>query len=200
MINLEKVSFYRADKLIIDDFDGQLNSGELVLLTGANGAGKSTLIQLIAGVLKPNGGRITFNGKDLSEINCKDQALLRSVCPQRRDFHLAFKVKELIELLPAQRRSFALQNIIEALELDKLMHLPVIQLSLGEQQRVSLAIALVQESNFYLLDEPFSAQDSQSIIRIIKLLKSIANEKGVLVISHSAENLHSYFDREIKLS
>ena len=200
MIRVEKLSYYRGDRLVIDDLDCQLDSGELVLLTGANGVGKSTLIQLIGGVLKPDSGRITINGKDISSMKSKEQALLRSVAPQRREFSLAFRVIEMLELLPEKRRSFYVDSIIGTLELAPLMEFRVTELSVGEQQRVSLAIALMQEANFYLLDEPFSGQDSQSIERILNLLREIRNEKGVLVISHSAENLRHYFDREIKLA
>ena len=200
MIKVEKLSYYRGDRLVIDDLDCQMDSGELVLLTGANGVGKSTLISLIGGVLKPSSGRVTINGKDIAPMKSEEQALLRSVAPQRREFLLAFKVIEMLELLPEKRRSFCVDSIIGALELGPLMDFRVTELSVGEQQRVSLAIALMQEANFYLLDEPFSGQDSKSIERIINLLREIRNEKGVLVISHSAENLRPYFDREIKLA
>ena len=200
MIKVEKLSFYRGDKLIIDDLDCQLETGELVLLTGANGAGKSTLLSLIGGLHAPNAGRITIHGKQLSELKVGEQAMLRSVAPQRRDFLLAFKVIQLLQLLPEQRRSFNLDSIISTLELSNLLQMRVTELSVGEQQRVSLAIALIQEADFYLLDEPFSGQDSQSVTRILTLLRQISNEKGVLVVSHSAENLRPYFDREIKLA
>ena len=76
----------------------------------------------------------------------------------------------------------------------------ILELSIGQQQRVSLAITLIQEADFYLLDEPFSAQDSESVKRIVDLLKEISIDKGVLVVSHNTDHLHANFAREIKLA
>ena len=85
--------------------------------------------------------------------------------------------------------------------LRSLLHKKVTELSGGEQERVSLALAFNQKADYYLLDEPFSAQDSKSIKNIIKVIKSLQKaDKGVLVISHNQEALTQYFDREIKLS
>jgi len=59
---------------------------------------------------------------------------------------------------------------------------------------------LIQEADFYLLDEPFAGQDSASTIRIMNLINEIKQEKGVLVVSHNSDNAHSSFDREIVLN
>jgi ABC-type Mn2+/Zn2+ transport system ATPase subunit len=62
-----------------------------------------------------------------------------------------------------------------------------------------VALALIQEADFYLLDEPFSAQDMASQKAIIEVITELKKEKGVLVVSHNTDALHSSFDREIKL-
>jgi len=200
MINVKNLSFYRESRVVIDELDLQLEKGELVLLSGSNGVGKSTLLQLIGGVLKPTSGEITINGTDISEMKVKDQALLRSIAPQRRIFSLAYSVGEVLHLLPEKRRSFNVDLIIESLGLVEIMASKVTELSIGQQQRVSLAIALIQEADFYLLDEPFSAQDEDSVFNLVALLAEIKKEKGVMVVSHNAGAHYAQFDREIKLS
>ena len=200
MINIKNLSFYRESRVVIDELDLQLAKSELVLLSGPNGVGKSTLLQLIGGVLKPSSGEITINGTSISAMKVKDQALLRSIAPQRRIFTLAYSVGEVLHLLPEKRRSFNVDLIIESLGLVEIMASKVTELSIGQQQRVSLAIALIQEADFYLLDEPFSAQDEDSVLNLVALLAEIKKEKGVMVVSHNTGTHYSQFDREIKLT
>jgi ABC-type Mn2+/Zn2+ transport system ATPase subunit len=70
----------------------------------------------------------------------------------------------------------------------------------GQQERVSLGLALSQRANYYLLDEPFSAQDSESTRRILEIVTELKKEKGVLVISHNQNAISQYFDRVINLA
>jgi ABC-2 type transport system ATP-binding protein len=200
MIDIKRVTFSRGTNLILDEFSAQIRNGEAVLLSGSNGAGKSTLIGLIGGFLTPDSGSIEIIGNDISKLSAKDQARLRSVAPQRRTFDLAFTVVQTLNFVPKKLRSLRTHQIIEELGLVELLSKKVTELSIGQQQRVSLALALIQEADFYFLDEPFAGQDSVSTIRIMNLINEIKQEKGVLVVSHNSDNAHSSFDREIVLN
>lgn len=200
MIDIKRVTFSRGTNVILVEFSAQIRNGEAVLLSGSNGAGKSTLIQLIGGFLTPDSGSIEIIGNDISQLKAKDQAQLRSIAPQRRIFDLAFTVVQTLNFVPKKRRSLRTHQIIEELGLVDLLDKKVTELSIGQQQRVSLALALIQEADFYLLDEPFAGQDAASQVRIINLINEIRNEKGVLVVSHNSDNTHSWFDREIVLN
>jgi ABC-type multidrug transport system ATPase subunit len=200
MIDIKRVTFSRGTNLILDEFSTQIRNGEAVLLTGSNGAGKSTLIGLIGGFLTPDSGSIEIIGNDISKLSAKDQAQLRSIAPQRRSFDLAFTVVQTLNFVPKKLRSLRTHQIIEELGLVDFLNKKVTELSIGQQQRVSLALALIQEADFYLLDEPFAGQDSASTIRIMNLIHEIKQEKGVLVVSHNSDNAHSSFDREIVLN
>jgi putative ABC transport system ATP-binding protein len=178
----------------------ELNQGESVLLTGPNGSGKSTLLALIGGLLKAQSGRIEIDGFDITTLSSKRQAALRSIAPQRRSFTLAYTVEEVLNFLSKNLRVEKNDFIIERLNLQDLLQKKVTELSIGQQERVSLALALTQRANYYLLDEPFSAQDSQSIEGILQLISDLKKEKGVLVISHNQDAISQYFDREISLS
>jgi ABC-type Mn2+/Zn2+ transport system ATPase subunit len=200
MIKVNAISFARGGSPIYSNFSAELNQGESVLFTGPNGSGKSTLVALIGGLLKPQEGNIEIDGVDIASLNSKGQAALRSIAPQRRSFTLAFTVQEVLNFLPKSARVKDSAAIIEKLNLKDLLSRKVTELSIGQQERVSLALALTQSANYYLLDEPFSAQDSQSIEGILQIISELRKEKGVLVISHNQDAISQYFDREISLA
>jgi ABC-type multidrug transport system ATPase subunit len=200
MIKVNSISFTRGSKPIYANFSAELNQGESVLFTGPNGAGKSTLVALIGGLLKPQSGSIEIDGIDITSINSKRQAVLRSIAPQRRSFTLAFTVQEVLNFVPKSARAKESATIVEKLNLNNLLTHKVTELSIGQQERVSLALALTQSAHYYLLDEPFSAQDSQSIEGILQIISELRKEKGVLVISHNQDAISEYFDREISLA
>ena len=200
MIRVNNISFARGGSPIYSDFSAELAQGESVLFTGPNGSGKSTLVALIGGVLKPQTGNIEIDGVDIASLNSKGQAALRSIAPQRRSFTLAFTVQEVLNFLPKAARIKDSAAIIEKLNLNDLLSRKVTEVSIGQQERVSLALALTQSANYYLLDEPFSAQDSQSIEGILQIISELRKEKGVLVISHNQDAIFKYFDRVISLA
>ena len=199
MIDIKSISFTRGSHDIYQEFSAQLKQGESVLLTGPNGAGKSTLIQLIGGLLKPDAGNIEIDGVNIEKLNTKQQSALRSVAPQRRTFSLAFTVDQVLNFLPKKLRVADNSYLIEQLGLRDLLTKKVTELSIGQQERVSLALALSQKANYYLLDEPFSAQDSKSTEKIIEIFEELKTQKGVLVISHNQDAISNYFDRVISL-
>jgi len=200
MIEIKAISFSRGEHQIYSDFTAHLAMGEAVLLTGPNGAGKSTLIQLIGGLLKPTLGRIDIDGIDIATLSTKEQAAKRSIAPQRRSFTLAFTVAEVLHFLPKKLRINDNTEVIARLGLAELLTKKVTELSIGQQERVSLALALSQRADYYLLDEPFSAQDSSSSANILELISELKKEKGVLVISHNQDAISQQFDRVISLA
>ena len=199
MIDIKSISFTRGSHVIYQEFSAHLNQGETILLTGPNGAGKSTLIQLIGGLLMPDAGDIEIDGINIDNLNTKQQSALRSVAPQRRSFTLAFTVDQVLNFLPKKLRIADNSYLIEQLGLKDLLKRKVTELSIGQQERVSLALALSQEANYYLLDEPFSAQDSRSTEKILQIVNELKQKKGVLVISHNQDAISHYFDRVINL-
>ena len=198
MIEIKNLSFGYQEP-IFTNFSETIHKHTAVLLTGANAQGKSTLIALIGGVIKPSTGAITISGQDISQLNSREQGKLRSVAPQHRSFSLAFSVESVLNFVPEMLRAAHRDFVIDKLGLTELLHKKVTELSIGQKQRVSVALALIQEADFYLLDEPFSAQDMASQKAIIEVITELKKEKGVLVVSHNTDALHSSFDREIKL-
>ena len=154
----------------------------------------------MGGLLKPHSGSIEIDGSNIDSLTSKEQALMRSIAPQRRSFTLAFTVDQIMNFLPRKARVDDNSYLMEQLGIQKIRNKKVTELSIGQQERVSLALALAQKANYYLLDEPFSAQDSESTAKIIELLIEIKKEKGVLVISHNQDAISTRFDRVISLA
>jgi putative ABC transport system ATP-binding protein len=199
MIEIRGISFSRPTQSIFENFSTNILGGTSTLLTGANGSGKSTLINLIGGVLTPTSGSITINGIDISKISPYEQSQLRSIAPQRRIFDLAFTVSQVLDIIPAANRATHQNEVLDALEIAEVADLKVTELSLGQQQRVSVALALIQEASFYLLDEPFSAQDSLHQGRALDLIISLSREHGILVVAHNSDSFAARFGRVLPI-
>jgi len=200
MIEVKNVSFSHGKNQIFDDFSTVIGSNCATLLGGPNGAGKTTLLQLIGGVLRPDSGSIVINGHDIAKLSSKEQAELRSIAPQRRIFELAFPVTEIFAIIRDRQRSPRSPEIFEALDLYELFDAKVTELSLGQQQRVSVGLALIQEANYHLLDEPFSAQDTGYTQKLLDLITLLSKETGIMVISHNTDQIAQYFDENIYLT
>ena len=200
MISINTISFARPTKPIFTNFSATIEPNCATLLCGSNGAGKTTLINLIGGLLKPSAGSITINNHKLAQLSTKKQSQLRSIAPQHRSFDLAFSVEEVLSIMPAPQRSSHEADVREALELNELANLKVTELSIGQQQRINVALALIQEAPFYLLDEPFSAQDTSRQSAMLDLLLQISKEHGVVVVAHNAESFQERFSSTIRVS
>jgi len=200
MIEIKNLSFSYGKKQVFTDFSTLISNNFATLLGGPNGSGKTTLLQLIGGVQKPDAGSIIINGHDIAKLKTHEQAELRSIAPQRRIFELPFTVQQIFAIIKPKRRAAHAEDVFEALDLYDLFPLKVTELSLGQQQRVSVALALIQQAEYYLLDEPLSAQDSAYTQKLLDLITVLSKTTGILVISHNTGHLAQYFDESIYLS
>jgi ABC-type cobalamin/Fe3+-siderophores transport system ATPase subunit len=200
MIEIKNLSFSYGKKQVFTDFSTLISNNFITLLGGPNGSGKTTLLQLIGGVQKPDSGSIIINGHDIAKLKAHEQAELRSIAPQRRIFELPFTVQQIFAIIKPKHRAAHAEDVFEALDLYDLFPLKVTELSLGQQQRVSVALALIQSAEYYLLDEPLSAQDSAYTQKLLDLITVLSKTTGILVISHNTGHLAQYFDESIYLS
>jgi len=200
MIEIKNLSFSYGKKQVFTDFSTLISNNFATLLGGPNGSGKTTLLQLIGGVQKPDAGSIIINGHDIAKLKTHEQAELRSIAPQRRIFELPFTVQQIFAIIKPKRRAAHAEDVFEALDLYDLFPLKVTELSLGQQQRVSVALALIQQAEYYLLDEPLSAQDTAYTQKLLDLITVLSKTTGILVISHNTGHLAQYFDESIYLS
>jgi putative ABC transport system ATP-binding protein len=183
----------------VDGVSLELSPGEMVALQGPSGSGKTTLLMLVAAFLRPDGGTIRYEGRELSAFN-EQQASeyqLRDVGFLRQRFRLAPRVSAVenaagklllggVGLREARARAVPW---LERMGLgDRLDHPPE-RLSGGECQRVALARTLAGEPRLILADEPTGQLDSAGSREIMRLLHSIATEReaAVLLVTHDLD-------------
>ena len=198
LITIEKVSIIRGGKNVLTDFSASIEPGEITAIIGPNGSGKSTLLGALAGDLPIDSGMITIAGRDLKEISVAEQAQLRSVVLQNRNYWLSYTARELIEMGQGPAELARVDAVMKRLDMTRFENQSVTTLSGGEAQRVEIARALIRDTPIYLLDEPLSAQDVQSKARIIALLQELRDQgRTVLVIAHIDKSSLSWCDQII---
>ena len=175
---------------ILKSIDLTIPTGQFIAITGHSGSGKTTLLSLIAGLDAPTDGKINIDGQDITKLNEDELALLRG-----NRFGFIFQNFHLIPTLTA------LENVVLSLELnntpgatkksedllskvglgDRLNHYPA-QLSGGEQQRLSIARAFVNEPDIILADEPTGNLDSKNSDHIMNLIQELHQIKQATII------------------
>ena len=187
-----------------------LQSGEAVAVVGPSGAGKTTLLRLIAGILEPQSGAMSFEGSDLRALSSKQRRELRlnRMGVVFQDFALLdyLTVAENL-VLPLSLSGGATQvhqakakSMAEQLEVARYWHQSCGELSQGERQRVAIVRALVHEPKLILADEPTASLDARRKEVAARLLLNDARERGamLLMVTHDPELL-PLFDRVVNL-
>lgn len=206
---------YRTGIPVVDIESLAVARGERLFLFGPSGSGKTTLLGLLAGVLAPNAGRILIDGVDLTTLSSRARDHFRGdrVGYLFQLFNLIpyLSVEENITLpcrLNAGRRerlggesaAQAAQRLARGLEIEHLLGRPVTELSVGQQQRVAAARALIGRPPLVIADEPTSALDTDLREQFVRLLFEQAREAGstVVFVSHD-RSLQGLFDRAVSL-
>ncbi len=183
----------RAALRVLDGVDLELRAGEMVAVVGRSGSGKSTLLHLLGGLDRPDGGTIELDGARMEQAREPELARLRreKIGFVFQAFHLLPELSGIDNvLLPARitRDRDALRRgraLVDQLGLDGAgQRLPVV-LSGGEQQRLAIARALVNDPLLVLADEPTGNLDPESGANVVELLRRVAGGgKAVLVVTH----------------
>ena len=207
MIKTESLKFSYDGKKYFDFPDINLDSGENLLIIGNSGIGKTTLLHLLAGILKPESGSISISGTDISKFSDTELDKFRGdnigIVFQRPHFISSLTINENLKLaqyLSPSKTSGDAEKILESLNInDKYQQKPN-QLSEGEKQRVSIALALINSPNLILADEPTSSLDDFNCDNVIKLLKKQAKDHKaqLIVITHDAR-LKKHFKNNLNL-
>jgi len=198
--NLRKV--YRG-RAVVDNVDLELNQGEIVGLLGPNGAGKTTSFYIIVGFIRPDGGTVYLDERDLSRLPTYKRARLGiGYLPQESSIFRKLTVEEnVLAILETQTlsrtdRQARLDELLELMGVTHIRKSRGYQLSGGERRRVEIARALVTQPKFILLDEPFAGIDPIAVLdlqRIIAHLKSLGI--GVLITDHNVRETLKITDR-----
>lgn len=202
MLKIENLSkkFSGNDFYSLKEVSMEIEKGEIVGLIGKNGAGKSTLMKLMAKSLKPTSGTIRYNGVD---INTRDNVLTDFGIMIDPVFYPEMTVMDNLKFyLNLHGKQELLPNIEQTLKLVELWEARNRKpkgFSFGMKQRTALAIALVAEPDFLILDEPFVGLDPVGVEKLIGILKKWSSERQIsmLISSHQLGELEALCNRYI---
>lgn len=182
---------------------------EKVLILGQSGCGKTTLLHILAGILTPDQGTVSLLNKNVYQLSGHQRDAFRGkhigIIFQQSHFIRSLRVEENLVLaqnlagLPTDKKR--IHEILQRLQLDHKAHKRTQELSVGEQQRIAIARALVNRPSLILADEPTSALDDRNTEQVIQLLEHQADaENASLILVTHDKRLKDYFANHINLS
>ena len=207
MISLKHVSKSFGPLKAVDDASLEVKKGEIICLIGPSGSGKSTLLKALCRLLTPYAGTVYLNGSDINAMNTESVAQIISVLPQSSHAPSDITVEELIRYgrLPYQKffdslkkeDLAAVEEAIKITELDKFRSRSINTLSGGERQRAWLAMALAQQPQILLLDEPTTYLDVHHQLELMELVVRLHYEKQltVIMVLHDLNHAARYSQR-----
>ncbi|PRO67069.1 ABC transporter ATP-binding protein [Alkalicoccus urumqiensis] len=191
---------------IIEDLSVSIPEGQITSIIGPNGCGKSTLLKTISRIMRPAQGTAYLNGKDIHQMKSKDVAKEMALLSQSPDLPGAMTVKELVAYgrYPHQRRFMgrrkeddeAIERALFDTQLTELADRPVDALSGGQRQRAWIAMALAQETDLLLLDEPTTYLDMAHQMEVLELLERLNREHGrtIVMVLHDLNHASRFSD------
>lgn len=208
MIQTKNLLFQYNEKTQFKFPDLQCNAGETLLITGMSGTGKTTLLHLLGGLLQPNSGEIFINEKNICTLSSKKLDHFRGqnigLILQKAHFISALTVAENIELASwltnKTKKKEKTKELLSFLGLESFASKLPNQLSVGQQQRVSIARALINEPKLLLADEPTSSLDDVNTKIVGDLLAELSQKyKAALIIVTHDQRLKERFKNAVAL-
>ncbi len=208
MISTKNITFsYNKDQnFIMPDLFCQ--AGSTILVTGNSGKGKTTYLHILAGLLQPNSGEILIDNTDFTNLKGSKADKFRGknigVVFQKSHFIASLSVIENLEmaswLATGKKHSKRAKELLHKLDILEQAHKQPSQLSVGQQQRVSIARALMNEPKVLLADEPTSSLDDKNADNVIELLESLSKEyKAALIIVTHDSRIKAKFTNQITM-
>jgi ABC-type lipoprotein export system ATPase subunit len=208
MISTKNITFsYNKDQTFIMP-DLFCQAGNTILVTGNSGKGKTTYLHILAGLLKPNSGEIVIDNKEITHLKGSKADKFRGrnigVVFQKSHFIASLSVLENLEmaswLATGKKHKIRAKELLQKLDISEQAHKLPSQLSVGQQQRVSIARALMNEPKVLLADEPTSSLDDKNADNVIELLENLSKEyKTALIIVTHDSRIKEKFTNQITM-
>ncbi|WP_434284279.1 ABC transporter ATP-binding protein [Clostridium botulinum] len=207
-IETKNLDIAYEDTLIVKELNMQIPKGKITSIIGANGCGKSTILKAVGRILKPKNGLVHLSGQDISKLSTKEIAKKMAILPQNPTAPSGLTVSELVAYgrFPHQKGFGNLTKedkkivkwALDATKLSEFERREVDTLSGGQRQRVWIAMALAQQTDLILLDEPTTYLDLAHQLEVLKLLYELnRNQKCTIVMVLHDLNLAARFSDHI---
>ena len=193
-IKLENFSTGYKNKIIIKPMNLSIKSDNWLGIIGANGSGKSTLVRAICRIIKPFEGKVLLKGKDLNKLSNRYISQKISFLPQGTNPNLLISVNDLVALGRSPYKKFwefdlnkkdksIIEDSLKLVDIFDLKECLLSEISGGQRQRAFLALALAQETEIIILDEPTNYLDINHQIKFLKILKDLQLKKNLTIIT-----------------
>lgn len=209
MIEINQISKAYGEKTILDNISIAFPKGKIVALIGGNGTGKSTLLSVISRLLKQDEGQVFLDHRNVTELSTREFAKHLSILKQSNNPALRLTIRELVSFgrFPhtqgrlTQEDQLKIDDALEFMNLTAIQHQYVDELSGGQRQRTFLAMSLVQDTAYMLLDEPLNNLDLKHSVDIMRILKRLSSEfgKSIIVVLHDINFAAAYADYLVAL-
>ncbi|MDG0985041.1 MAG: LPS export ABC transporter ATP-binding protein [Planktomarina sp.] len=202
-LKIESLRKSYRKRLVISDVSMHLHRGEVVALLGPNGSGKTTCFDSIAGLVTPEGGRVSIDGRDVTRLPMYRRARLGiGYLPQEMSIFRGMNVEDNIlavlelNLKDRDRRFERLEELLNEFSIEHLRRSPALALSGGQRRRVEIARCLAANPKYLLLDEPFAGVDPIAVGEIRNLVSDLKKRGlGVLITDHNVRETLEIVDR-----
>lgn len=205
MISTKDITFsYQEDQTFLLP-DLHCDEGNTILITGDSGKGKTTYLHLLAGLLQAKTGEIVIDSTNLNTLSNKKRDQFRGenigVVFQQSHFIQAFSVLENLEMTSTlgsgKANTQKAKELLTRLGLKTQMHKKPHQLSLGQQQRASIARAVINEPKLILADEPTSSLDDKNASQVIELLTQLSKDykAALVIVTHDSRVINQFTNK-----
>ncbi|MEU6956081.1 ABC transporter ATP-binding protein [Streptomyces sp. NPDC045714] len=211
-LTAEGLTLGYGDRTVVDSLDLAVPPGRITVIVGANACGKSTLLRSMSRLLAPRAGRVVLDGKEVHRLPAKELARTLGLLPQSPVAPEGITVSDLVGRGRHPHQSVfsrwnekddaAVAAALEATHTEPLAERAVDELSGGQRQRVWIAMALAQQTDLLLLDEPTTFLDASHQIEVLDLLTDLNRSRGttIVMVLHDLNLAARYADHLIALA
>lgn len=205
IVRVKQLSHRYAVHWAIRDIDFEIRKKGIYGLLGANGSGKSTLMNILCGVLKPSRGDVFIHGISTGRKPVEAKRLM-GFLPQKPPLHIDLTVQEYLlhcaglRLIPRSEQPAAVDEVLEKCGIAHFRDRLIRNLSGGYQQRVGIAQAIIHHPELVVLDEPTNGLDPNQILEIRGLIKTIAEDRTVILSTHMLSEVQAACDEILMLA